>query len=86
MWADEQEGKIEYDPKLDKSDSLGELTSGKLYPVQRIPADNVVAGRVGSDIFNFQNLINSKARYIEQHTRGNRSVNRHGVADENDKL
>ncbi|MFA3918480.1 LamG-like jellyroll fold domain-containing protein [Ruegeria hyattellae] len=84
--ADAREPKIRYDPNRDEGDPLGELTNGKLYPDQPIPADDVLHGGEGSDIFYFQTLINAKERYIEKHTRDDGSINWHGVAGENDKL
>ena len=84
--ADGREGAIWYDPNRDEGDPLGELTDGKLYPEQPIPADDVLTGGKGADIFYFQTLINAKQRYIEKHTNDDGSINWHGVAGENDKL
>jgi Ca2+-binding RTX toxin-like protein len=84
--ADGREGEIFYDPDRDEGDPYGELTNGKLYPNQPIPADDVLVGGGGADIFYFQTLINAKERYIEKHTRDDGSINWHGVAGENDKL
>ncbi len=84
--ADGREGEIFYDPNRDEGDPYGELTNGKLYPDQPIPADDVLEGGSGADIFYFQTLINAKQRYIEKHTRDDGSINWHGVAGENDKL
>lgn len=84
--ADGREGAIWYDPNRDEGDPLGELTNGKLYPDQPIPADDVLEGGRGSDVFYFQTLINAKERYIKKHTRDDGSINWHGVAGENDKL
>ncbi|WP_425046075.1 LamG-like jellyroll fold domain-containing protein [Primorskyibacter sp. S87] len=84
--ADGREGEIFYDPNRSEGDPLGELTNGKLYPDQPIPADDVLIGGAGADIFYFQTLINAKQRYIEKHTRDDGSINWHGVAGENDKL
>jgi Ca2+-binding RTX toxin-like protein len=84
--ADGREGAIFFDPDRDEGDPDGELTNGKLYPDQPIPADDVLTGGKGADIFYFQTLINAKKRYIEKHTRDDGSINWHGVAGENDKL
>ena len=84
--ADGREGAIAYDPDRDEGDPLNELTNGKLYPDQPVPADDVLIGGSGADIFYFQTLINAKARYIEEHTRDDGTINWHGVAGENDKL
>ena len=84
--ADGREGAIFYDPNRDEGDPLNELTNGKLYPDQPIPADDVLSGGKGADIFYFQTLINAKQRYIEKHTNDDGTINWHGVAGENDKL
>ena len=84
--ADGREGAIWYDPDRDEGDPYNELTGGKLYPDQPIPADDTLTGGAGRDIFYFQTLINAKERYIEKHTRDDGSINWHGVAGENDKL
>ncbi|WP_342586143.1 LamG-like jellyroll fold domain-containing protein, partial [Leisingera sp. ANG-Vp] len=84
--ADGREGAIAYDPDRDEGDPLNELTNGKLYPNQPVPADDLLVGGRGADIFYFQTLINAKKRYIEKHTRDDGSINWHGVAGENDKL
>jgi hypothetical protein len=84
--ADGREGEIYFDPNRDEGDPYGELTNGKLYPDQPIPADDVMVGGEGADIFYFQTLINAKERYIEKHTRDDGSINWHGVAGENDNL
>lgn len=84
--ADGREPGIFPDPDRDEGDPLGELTNGKLYPDQPIPADDILIGGAGSDIFYFQTLINAKQRYIEKHTRDDGTINWHGVAGENDKL
>ena len=84
--ADGREGAIYYDPDRDEGDPLNELTDGKLYPDQPIPADDLLIGGRGADIFYFQTLINAKERYIEKHTREDGTINWHGVAGENDKL
>ncbi|MBE1285987.1 MAG: hypothetical protein GJ676_21920, partial [Rhodobacteraceae bacterium] len=84
--ADGREGAIAFDPDRDEGDPLKELTNGKLYPDQPIPADDLLIGGSGADIFYFQTLINAKERYIEKHTRDDGTINWHGVAGENDKL
>ena len=84
--ADGREGEIYEDPDRDEGDPYNELTNGKLYPDQPIPADDVMVGGDGADIFYFQTLINAKERYIEKHTRDDGTINWHGVAGENDKL
>ncbi|MCB1340173.1 MAG: hypothetical protein KDK24_03720 [Pseudooceanicola sp.] len=84
--ADGREGAIYYDPDRDEGDPLNELTNGKLYPDQPVPADDVLTGGKGADIFYFQTLINAKQRYIEKHTNDDGTINWHGVAGENDKL
>ncbi len=84
--ADGREGAIFYDPNRDEGDPYNELTNGKLYPDQPIPADDVMTGGAGADVFYIQTLINAKERYIEKHTRDDGSINWHGVAGENDKL
>ena len=84
--ADGREGAIFYDPDRDEEDPMNELTKGKLYPDQPIPADDMLMGGKGADIFYFQTLINAKARYIEKHTNDDGTINWHGVAGENDKL
>ncbi len=84
--ADGREGAIYYDPDRDEGDPLNELTDGKLYPDQPIPADDLLIGGSGADIFYFQTLINAKQRFIEEHTRDDGSINWHGVAGENANL
>ncbi|MCG6559696.1 hypothetical protein MB818_15915 [Ruegeria sp. 1NDH52C] len=84
--ADGREPYIHPNPARDEGDPLGELTRGKLYPDQPIPADDLLVGGAGADIFYFQTLINAKERYIEKHTRDDGSIKWHGVAGENDKL
>ena len=84
--ADGREGAIYYDPDRDEGDPLNELTNGKLYPDQPVPADDVLTGGKGADIFYFQTLINAKERYIRKHTNDDGTINWHGVAGENDKL
>ncbi|KUP94998.1 LamG-like jellyroll fold domain-containing protein [Tritonibacter horizontis] len=84
--ADGREGAIYYDPDRDEGDPLNELTDGKLYPDQPIPADDLLIGGKGADIFYFQTLINAKERFIEKHTRADGTINWHGVAGENDNL
>ncbi|MEM6891417.1 MAG: LamG-like jellyroll fold domain-containing protein [Pseudomonadota bacterium] len=84
--SDGREGAIYYDPNRDEGDPYGELTNGKLYPDQPLPANDVLVGGRGADIFYFQALINAKERYIEKHTRDDGTINWHGVAGENDKL
>jgi Ca2+-binding RTX toxin-like protein len=84
--ADGREPRIANVPGRDEGDPERELTGGKLYPDQPVPADDVLIGGKGSDIFYFQTLINAKQRYIEKHTEANGNIRWHGVAGENDKL
>ncbi|MEP3045455.1 MAG: LamG-like jellyroll fold domain-containing protein [Roseibium sp.] len=84
--SDGREGEIAYDPDRDEGDPENELTDGKLYPDQPIPADDVMTGGSGADTFYFQTLINAKQRYVEKHTQDDGTIRWHGVAGENDKL
>lgn len=84
--GDGREGAVAYDPDRDEGDPYNELTNGKLYPDQPVPADDFLKGGTGADIFYFQTLINAKARYIEKHTRDDGTINWHGVAGENDNI
>lgn len=86
--ADAREPNITNVPFRDEEDPLGELdaATGKLYPNQPIPADDVLTGGAGADTFYFQTLINAKDRYLEKHTQDNGDIRWHGVAGENDKL
>ncbi len=84
--ADAREPEIAYDPDRDEGDPNGELTDGKLYPDQPIPADDYLIGGGGADIFYFQTLINAKEQYLLEHTSDDGTINWHGVAGENDNL
>lgn len=84
--SDGREGYITDIPGRDEGDPYNELTDGKLYPDQPIPADDVLEGGAGADTFYFQLLINGKERYIREHTKADGTINWHGVAGENDKL
>lgn len=84
--ADAREPDIYPDPDRDEDDALNELTNGKVYPDQEIPADDVLSGGKGADIFYFQTLINAKRRIIEKHTGDDGTINWHGVAGENTYL
>ncbi|WP_420414759.1 LamG-like jellyroll fold domain-containing protein [Roseibium sp.] len=84
--SDGREGAIAYVEGRDEGDPYNELTNGKLYPNQPIPADDVLTGGAGADTFYFQTLINAKQRYIEEHTQDDGTIRWHGVAGENDKL
>lgn len=84
--ADGREPYVTYDPNRDEGDPDGDLTNGKLYPKQPLPADDVLIGGKGADIFYFQTLINAKERFIKKHTRDDGTINWHGVAGENDDI
>ncbi|MEM8728862.1 MAG: LamG-like jellyroll fold domain-containing protein [Pseudomonadota bacterium] len=84
--ADGREPYVTYDPNRDEGDPDNELTNGKLYPKQPIPADDKLYGGKGADIFYFQTLINAKERFIREHTQKDGSINWHGVAGENDDI
>ncbi len=84
--ADAREPDVYYDADRDEGDPYNELTNGKLYPDQPIPADDVLEGGAGADIFYFQTLINAKDYIIEKHTREDGTINWHGVAGENDNI
>jgi len=86
--ADAREPFVEFDPFRDESDPLGELdpVTGKLYPNQPLPSNDVLTGGDGADTFYFQTLINAKYRYIEEHTRSDGTINWGNVAGENDKI
>ncbi|MET1414450.1 LamG-like jellyroll fold domain-containing protein [Roseibium sp. HPY-6] len=84
--SDGREGPVAYDPDRDEGDPDNELTDGKLYPDQPIPADDVMTGGLGADTFYFQTLINAKARFIEEHTQDDGTIRWHGVAGENDDI
>ena len=84
--ADGREPEIYPDPDRDEGDPAGELTDGKLYPDQPIPADDVLTGGAGADVFYIQTLINAKHRYLREHTNDDGTINWHRVAGENDRL
>ncbi|MDA0966313.1 MAG: hypothetical protein O2970_05065 [Proteobacteria bacterium] len=86
--SDAREPFVEFDPFRDESDPLNELDplTGKLYPDQPIPANDVLTGGAGADTFYFQTLINAKYRYIEEHTRSDGTINWKNVTNENDKI
>ncbi|WP_298983128.1 LamG-like jellyroll fold domain-containing protein [uncultured Roseibium sp.] len=81
--SDGREGPVAEDPDRDEGDPDNELTNGKLYPDQPIPADDLMIGGTGADVFYFQTLINAKKRFIEEHTQDDGSIRWHGVAGEN---
>lgn len=84
--SDAREPEIAYVPGRDEGDPDNELTNGKLYPDQPIPANDVLIGGEGADIFYFQTQINAKKRFVQEHTRDDGTINWHGVAGENDDL
>ena len=86
--SDGREGYVTFDPDRDEGDPFGELdpATGKLYPDQPIPSDDVLTGGAGSDIFYFQTLINAKERFIEEHTNDDGTIRWHGVAGENENI
>ncbi|MEL7016273.1 MAG: LamG-like jellyroll fold domain-containing protein [Pseudomonadota bacterium] len=86
--ADAREPDVAFDPNRDEGDPYNELdpATGKLYPDQQIPADDVLTGGAGADTFYFQTLINAKRRFIEEHTNDDGSIRWQGVAGENDNI
>lgn len=84
--ADAREPEIAYIPDRDEGDPFGELTDGKLYPDQPIPADDYLIGGNGADIFYFQTLINAKEQFLQEHTNDDGTIDWHDVAGENDNL
>ncbi|MES0813183.1 hypothetical protein ABLO27_27085, partial [Roseibium sp. SCPC15] len=82
--ADGREGPVAHDPDRDEGDPYNELSGGKLYPDQPIPADDVLTGGSGGDVFYFQTLINAKERFLEEHTQDDGTIRWHGVAGENE--
>ncbi|MEM8837521.1 MAG: LamG-like jellyroll fold domain-containing protein [Pseudomonadota bacterium] len=86
--ADGREGPVTYDPDRDEgidADSQDRVT-GRVYLDQPIEADDVLTGGEGNDIFYFQTLINSKERYIREHTNDDGTIRWHGVAGENQNI
>lgn len=84
--ADGREPDVYPDPDRDEGDPYDELTNGKLYPDQPIPADDILTGGAGADTFYVQTLINAKQRFIEEHTNDDGTIRWHGVAGENDNI
>ncbi|MEM1049743.1 MAG: LamG domain-containing protein [Pseudomonadota bacterium] len=86
--ADGREPFVTEDPDRDEGDPYNELdpATGKLYPDQPIPADDIFIGGSGADIFYFQTLINAKERFIEEHTNDDGTIRWHGVAGENENV
>ena len=86
--ADGREPYVAFDPDRDEGDPYSELdpVTGKLYPDQPIPADDLLIGGAGADTFYFQTLINAKERFIEEHTKDDGTIRWHGVAGENENI
>jgi Ca2+-binding RTX toxin-like protein len=85
--SDGREGPVAYDAERDEGmagDSAD--ATGRAYAEQPIPADDVLTGGAGADIFYFQTLINARARYLEKHTQDDGTIRWHGVAGENDNI
>ena len=67
--ADGREPHVTFDPDRDEGDPYNELdpATGKLYPDQPIPGDDLLIGGAGRALY-FQTLINAKQRFVEEHT------------------
>jgi len=84
--ADGREPFVTFSPLRDEEDPYNELdpATGKFYPDQPIPADDILTGGAGSDIFYFQTLLSGKERIFENHVRADGTIKWAGVAGEND--